>query len=252
MVKNYPGEEWKTVKFNFEYTNDGSIEISNFGRLRTFNKLSAGNIINGSMINGYRIVRLKFYKPREGQEQEKFDKQQQQLYRLARKIKAQKENGESKQVIKEATERLETMKKNLSKKFQADLKDRTIHYHSLIHRLVATYFLKKPGAKQTVVGHIDHNKLNNKASNLKWMTPAENYEHQQHSPHVIKEKKLRKDRHNLNSKSTKLTVEKVMQIKKLLKQDIPLRHLARKFGVTDTQIIRIKRGENWSNVKAAK
>lgn len=252
MVKNYPGEVWKTIKFDFEYSNEGHIEISNFGRLRTFNKLSDGNIINGSMINGYRIVRLKFYRPREKQEQEKFDKQQQQVYRLARKLKSQIDSGESKQVIKETTERLQTMRKNLTKKFQDDLKERTMHYHSLIHRLVATYFLKKPGSKQTVVAHLDHNKLNNHSSNLKWMTPEENYEHQQHSPHVIKEKKLRKNRHNLNSKSTKLTVEKVMQIKKLLKQEMPLRHLARKFGVTDTQIIRIKRGENWGNVKPAK
>jgi len=252
MVKNYPGEVWKTIKFDFEYTNGGHIEISNHGRLRTFNKLSDGNIIGGSMINGYRIVRLKFYRPRDKQEVEKFDKLQQQVNRLAKKLKSQKENGESKQVIKETTERLLTMRKNLSKKFQDDLKERTMHYHSLIHRLVATYFLKKPGAKQTVVAHLDHNKLNNHASNLKWMTPEENYQHQQQSPHVIKEKKLRKTRHNLNSKSTKLTVEKVMQIKKLLKQDTPMRHLARKFGVTDTQIIRIKRGENWGNVKAAK
>ncbi len=38
MTKDYPGEKWKTVTFDFEFTNDFRIEISSYGRLRTFNK----------------------------------------------------------------------------------------------------------------------------------------------------------------------------------------------------------------------
>ncbi|MEO6188765.1 MAG: hypothetical protein ABIO82_07700 [Ginsengibacter sp.] len=204
-TKNYPGEQWKTVKFDFEYSNEGRIEISNFGRLRTFNKISNGNIISGSMINGYRIIRLKLYHPRDEKIQTRLDYLQQQTFKLAKKIKSLKENKESKTAIIEAEKLLSTLKKNLSKKYQDDLKGRTINYHSLVHRLVADYFLKKPTAGQTIVAHLDFDKLNNRAFNLKWMTPEENYEHQKSSPHVIKEKLERRYGRKESSRATKLS-----------------------------------------------
>lgn len=252
MTKNYSGEKWKTVQFNFEFTNDCRIEVSNFGRLRTFNKVSDGNIVNGSMINGYRIIRLKLYTPRSEKIQTKLDYLQQQVFKLARKLKSQIKDGESKKVINETTLLLDTLKKNLSKKFQDDLKERTINYHSLFHRLVAGYFLKKPTSKQTIVAHLDHDKLNNRASNLKWMTAEENYEHQKISPFVIKEKQERRHRRKEDSRATKLTVTKVMLLKKLINQGKPMKQLVRQFKVTDTQIFRIKRGENWADIEAAK
>ena len=252
MTKNFPGEEWKTLKFDFEYTNSGKIEISNFGRLRSFNKLSNGNIVKGSMINGYRILRLKLYKPRDPAIQNRLNHLQQQVFKLARKLKSLKENNESKKVIAETTEVLAAFKKKVSKKFQADLKQRTINYHSLVHRLVADYFLKKPTAKQSIVAHLDYNKLNNRVNNLQWMTPEKNYEHQQNSPYVIKEKQERRHRPKENSRATKLTVTKVMLMKKLLNQGKPMKQLVKLFKVTETQILRIKRGENWGDVEAAK
>jgi hypothetical protein len=146
---------------------------------------------------------------------------------------------------------LSSLKKSLSKKFADDTKKRTINYHSLIHRLVADYFLKRPSDEHTIVAHLDHDKLNNKSSNLKWMTPTENYEHQKKSPHVIAEKNERRHRRKENSRATKLTVTKVMLLKKLLNQGKPLRTLVKQFKVTDTQILRIKRGENWADIEAA-
>lgn len=251
MTKDYPFEQWKTVKFDFEFTNDCRIEVSDFGRLRTFNKVSNGNIVNGSRINGYRIIRLKLYKPRDEKIQKKFDYLQQQVFKLARILKSLKDKNESKEKIHETTELLNSLKKNLSKKFKADLKKRTINYHSLIHRLVADYFLKKPTDKQTSVAHLDYDKLNNRANNLKWMTPEENYEHQKNSPHVIKEKQERIHRRKENSRATKLTVTKVMLLKKMLNQGKPMKQLVKQFKITDTQIFRIKRGENWADIQAA-
>ena len=35
-----------------------------------------------------------------------------------------------------------------------------------------------------MVAHLDYDKLNNRTTNLKWMTPDENYKHQQNSPYV--------------------------------------------------------------------
>lgn len=252
MTKDYPGEQWKAVKFDFGFTNDFRLEVSNFGRLRTFNKVSDGNIVNGSMINGYRIIRLKLFKPRAEKVQAKLDYLQQQVFKLARKLKLQIQNGESKIIINDTSLLLHTLKKNLSKKFQDDLKERTINYHSLFHRLVADYFLIAPTQKQTIVAHLDHDKLNNRANNLIWMTPEENYEHQKNSPHVIKEKQERRHRRKENSRATKLTVTKVMLLKKLINQNKPMKQLVRQFKVTDTQIFRIKRGENWADIEAAK
>ncbi len=252
MTKDYPGEQWKTLKFDIECTNEARTEVSNFGRLRTFNKISDGNIINGSMINGYKILRLKLYRPREEKIQKRLDAQQQQVFKMARKLKSFKDNNESKKLIAETAGLLEGLKANLSKKFKDDLKERTINYHSLVHRLVADYFLKKPATKQTIVAHLDHNKLNNRANNLKWMTPEENYEHQKSSPYVIKEKEQRRLRPKENSRSTKLTVTKVMLMKKLMNEGKPMKQLVKIFKVTETQIIRIRRGENWSDIEAAK
>jgi hypothetical protein len=252
MTKNFSGEQWKTIKFDFEFTNEGRIAVSNFGRLRTFNKVSDGNIVNGSMINGYRIIRLKLYKPREEKIQNRLDYLQKQVFKLTRKLKSLKDNNERKKIIAEPAELLDTLKKNLSKKFQDDLKQRTINYHSLVHRLVADYFLKKPTAKHTIVAHLDHDKLNNRASNLQWMTPKENYEHQKNSPNVIKEKQERRHRRKEDSRATKLTVTKVMLLKKMINQGKPMKQLVKQFKVTDTQIFRIKRGENWADIEAAK
>lgn len=252
MKNEYPGEQWKTVTFDFDFTNDFRLEVSNHGRLRTFNKISDGNILKGSMINGYRIVRLKLYTPRDEKLQHRLDFLKRQVFTLARKLKSLRENNESKKIIDETTVLLDTLKRNLSKKFQDDLKVRTINYHSLVHRLVADYFLKKPTAKQTIVAHLDHEKLNNRAGNLKWMTPGENYEHQKISPYVIKEKQERRHRRKENSRATKLSVTKVMLMKKLINEGKPMKQLVKQFKVTDTQILRIKRGENWGDVNAAK
>lgn len=248
IIKNYPGEQWKTLKFNVEFTNEGRIDVSNFGRLRTFNKISDGNLINGSMINGYRVLKLKLYKPRDEKIQKRFDYLQQQVLKLARKLKSLKNNNESKKTIFDTAALLDTVKTSLSKKFKDDLKERTINYHSLVHRLVADYFLKKPSDMQTIVAHLDYDKLNNRANNLQWMTPEQNYEHQKNSPHVIKEKHDRRQ----NPRATKLTVTKVMLLKKLLRQDKPMKQLVKLFKVTETQILRIKRGENWTDIEAAK
>lgn len=252
MATDYPGEQWKTVRFNIEFTNDFRIEVSSFGRLRTFNKISNGNIIKGSMINGYRIVRLKLYRPRDEQAQAKLTNLQQKIFKLARKLKSQINDGESKEIILQTTLELETLKKSVSKKFQKDLKERTINYHSLIHRLVAEYFLPHPKPEQTIVAHLDHNKLNNRVHNLKWMTAQENYEHQKSSPYVIADKKLRQERQQSNPNRAKLTVTKVMLLKKLLNEGKPTKQLVKLFKISDMQIIRIRRGENWSNIPPAK
>jgi hypothetical protein len=252
METNNITEKWKRIKFDFEFTNQGTIEVSNLGRLRTFNKVAQGNIINGSITNGYKVIRLKLYSPRAEALQKKFDaavKKSNTLFKNLRKLELA---GAKKKELKEAADLLAAHKKDLSKKFQQDLKDRTINHHFLNHRIVAKYFLPAPKKNQTIVAHLDFNKLNNAASNLQWMTPEENYAHQSKSPYVIKEKKERKKKNSTNPINAKLTTEKVAKIKKQLLANISVSKLAKDFAVTETQIYRIKKGENWAEVKASK
>lgn len=48
--------------------------------------------------------------------------------------------------------------------------------HHDVHRLVAKYFIDNPENKETV-NHIDGNKLNNKPTNLEWLSQQENIQH---------------------------------------------------------------------------
>ena len=63
MTKNFIGEKWATVKFDFYFTNNMLLEVSNFGQVRTFTKLADGKLLKGSNINGYRAITLKLFKP---------------------------------------------------------------------------------------------------------------------------------------------------------------------------------------------
>ncbi|MBC7688038.1 MAG: HNH endonuclease [Aquabacterium sp.] len=262
MEKNYPGEQWKPIVFNFDFVNETRIEVSSYGRIKTFNKVSKGNIIKGSMVNGYQIIRLKFFKAREDSVQKRLDYLQKQAIQLNQKIKKQQlalaelspkdaAYAEGKKQIENSTLLLTKLRESVSKKFSDDLKSRTIYYQALIHRLVAEYFTKQPSPQHTLVAHIDYDKLNNNKSNLKWMTPDENYSHQRFSPNVIASKAYLDGRRKEDAKSTKLSVTKVMLMKKLINEGKPMKQLVKQFKVTETQILRIKRGENWAEVQAA-
>jgi HNH endonuclease/Helix-turn-helix domain of resolvase/NUMOD4 motif len=252
MEKSMPGERWKNVEFNFDYASENRIEVSNFGRVRSFNRLSEGNILEGSMINGYKIIRLKFFAERDEAAERKFIYHNKQIAKFTVKVRQMKLNRESKTAIKEATVLLDGLRMNQKKKLAADWKSRATNYHSLVHKLVADYFLKKPSENHTIVAHLDYDKLNNRASNLKWMTHEENVIHQRSSPHVLAEKEKRRGGSGRTSRTTKLSLTKVMLLKKLLNEGKPVKSLVKQFKVSDMQIYRIKNGENWGDVPAAK
>lgn len=251
MLKSFPGERWKEVQFDFDFSNNYRLQVSNFGRLRSFNRDSDGDTLKGSTINGYHIIRLKFFKPRDPKNEARLNNLKKQADKLSAKLKQQIAAKENKKTIKETSAQLASLKNDMHRKFMDDIKGRTIHYHALVHRLVAEYFLLKHKPEQTVVAHLDYKKLNNRADNLKWMSPEENYKHQQKSPLVIKEKKDRKQNVRPNPKVAKLTIEKVKQLKKMLNQGKSVKSLVKQFKVSDMQVYRIKRGENWGHVKAA-
>ncbi|WP_225875999.1 hypothetical protein [Flavobacterium kayseriense] len=123
--------------------------------------------------------------------------------------------------------------------------------HKFISKLVAELFIPKTSEDQTYVLHLDRVRDNDDYRNLKWATREEMMEHSRNSP-FVKQARLNLIEHNLKADGAKLTVTKVMLIKKLLakpNQTTRLKMIAKQFGVSEMQISRIKTGENWSQVK---
>ncbi|MCY7350929.1 MAG: NUMOD4 motif-containing HNH endonuclease [Cytophagaceae bacterium] len=113
-----------------------------------------------------------------------------------------------------------------------------------VHKLVADFFLEKPSPEHKFVIHLDFEKINNHYENLKWATREQMHEHNRENP-ALKEKPMPR-----RTKNYKLTESKVIMIKKLLKKDKSrLKMIAKQFGITHTQLNRIRSGENWGYVK---
>ena len=114
---------------------------------------------------------------------------------------------------------------------------------SYIHRVVALLYCEKREDQKFVI-HLDFDKLNNKASNLKWANRSELNEHNKKNP--IHEKKLGKRTYS------KLTEGRVRMIKKKIfdpNRRTRMRLIAKQFGISEMQLYRIKSGENWGSVK---
>lgn len=248
--QSFIGEEWKTVNLRNRYVKDYQLEISNLGRLRSVTSKGI-NLLNGSETNGYRVIRLKFFKPRKEKDQLLLDTFLEKIRELKKEVKKNKKEG-TVDAFKKAQAELEKVQREKDKFLKKDSKQRIVYYQALVHRLVAEYFLRDKDIKDKVVAHLDFNKYNNRPSNLKWMTSEENMEHQQNSPYVIADYKKRKNRFVPSKNNSKLTETKVMYLKKLLNEGKSMKQLVRMFKVTETQIVRIKKGENWGRVKAAK
>ncbi len=123
--------------------------------------------------------------------------------------------------------------------------------HLFYSKLIATLFVPKESEDQTYVLHLDRVRDNDDVQNLKWATYDEMLAFGKASPKVIEAKK-NLIKHNLKANGRKLTVTKVMLIKKILAkpdQKTRLKMIAKQFGVSEMQIRRIKSGENWSQIK---
>lgn len=115
-----------------------------------------------------------------------------------------------------------------------------------VHRLVALAFVSKPSPKHDFVVHKDYNKGNNVATNLGWVTRKELSEHNRQNPNV-------KEGHQKTVglvRRSKLTETDVIRLKlKMKRGKTKLYLIAREFGITQTQLCRIRRGENWGHIK---
>ena len=112
-----------------------------------------------------------------------------------------------------------------------------------IHKLVAINFIKNEQPERTFVIHKDYDKLNNQVRNLKWVSKSELEEHLKHNPN---KKIIFGQRHY-----SKLDETTVIRLKKRIfdpNRRTRLKLLAKEFGISEMQLYRIKRGENWANV----
>ena len=127
--------------------------------------------------------------------------------------------------------------------------------HRFFHKLVAEHFLEKTSDEQAYVLHLDHNLSNDHVGNLKWATKKEMLEHQQTNPKVLKARKVSTKRiveYSRKRDGYKLTSTKVMHIKMLLakpNRTTRMKTIAKRFGISLTQLYRIKTGKNWGHVK---
>lgn len=111
-----------------------------------------------------------------------------------------------------------------------------------VHKLVADAFIKKQKGRDFVF-HIDGNKLNNFWKNLKRANRKEMTQHQvEMGVYLHKNRKM--------PSHAKMNETKVKLLKKRLREGKTKRKvLAKSFGITETQVRRIEKGENWGHVK---
>ena len=133
---------------------------------------------------------------------------------------------------------------------------RKISYrHKFFHRLVAENFLTRTSDEQTFVLHLDYVLSNDHVGNLKWATKQEMLEHQRKNSKVLKARSVSTKRlleFNKKREGYKLTTTKVIHIKKILanpKRRTRMKIIARRFGISEMQLYRIKTGKNWGHVK---
>jgi NUMOD4 motif len=117
-----------------------------------------------------------------------------------------------------------------------------------IHREMAKLFIKRLSPAHKYVIHINHNKLDNNAKNLKWATLDVMISHQQDSPAKIAYKKKQANK----TVGLKLTASQVKKIKLSLfnkNRKLTIKQIADQYDVSEMTMYRIKSGENWGKVK---
>lgn len=247
-------EIWKEYPLNYEFENQTKVEVSNLGRIRTYNSyFPEGKIAKGSTQEGYPVLRLKLFKSRSAVDAEKLQTLQSQIDELGAMIKSLGTKNDVLEKKKELrAQRDELIQKRKKQNHRID-KKRTIHVTIMFHKAVATLFLETPtDPDKKFVIHKDFDKTNNEVENLAWASREDLKERYPNKPKVILakfKKQFMTDDYKPNTKMGKLTENEVLRIKQRLKKGDSLRTLAKQYGVSDMQIHRIKTGENWSHVK---
>jgi len=116
----------------------------------------------------------------------------------------------------------------------------------LVHKLVAMVFVKKENENQTIVIHLDWNKRNNHYKNLQWVTKVAAYE--RIMPRL---QEINKIKNKGIIRNSKLKADDVKVLKGMLEKGVKQNVIAKLFSISEMQVTRIKRGENWAKIKPA-
>lgn len=242
-------EIWVEHPSETEGTSFTKFEISNFGRLKIYNKLSPdGRITSGTLVNGVPSYIYKIYRP--APEKDSIDLAElEEKYLEARKMVAKFRYQPVKLAQwKKKRDKLKDAKKKLNRKI---LKKREASVVLIIHRLVAEYFLEKPTdpAKIFVI-HKDFDKANNHVDNLAWASQDEiSARHPQQPKLVLHRFKMQLYNIPRTARNKKLSENDVLYIKKRFKKNANVERLAKRFNVSTATINAIKTGKTWKNVK---
>ena len=255
-------ETWKEIEIKEPFAEKFQIFVSNYGKVKRITKATEEErILRQGMSEGYPTANFSMMMSLSEKENFTFIENRFEIAGIKKSIKnleAQLSNLDlSKSELTEIEEKIVETKGalnkstlNYKKKYRKCELKRKKTLYLLVHRVVAQNFVNQPTEDHNLVAHLDFDKLNNHHSNLKWMTREENVEHQKKSPFVIKSKIKAQER--TAPQTSKLTVKQVMILKKRLNEEgVSLAILAKRYKVTQTQLLRIKRGENWAKVPAA-
>lgn len=125
-----------------------------------------------------------------------------------------------------------------------DSKKRATRKKFPVHKLVAYYFVKNddPDSKHAVI-HKDYDKLNNHYSNLQWVDSHEAGMHAWNN----EDRATRLNFLKITNRKNKLSPEKAEAIRRRYERgNSTMKQIARQYGVSEMQISRVVRGENWS------
>ncbi len=174
-LRKIDDEQWKKITFA-----DKHYEISNYGRIKSFNGSEEGKILKCGNVRGFATIGLRV-------------------------------QGKKKQFC--------------------------------VHKLAAEYFIPRDDENQSVVIHKDWNKANNYVRNLQWITPEDSYKRMH--------KKLKDDqkKNGRTVTNSKLKAEDIILLKRMLKNGIKQNVVAKLFAISEMQVTRIKRNENWAHIK---
>ncbi len=114
--------------------------------------------------------------------------------------------------------------------------------YKLIHRLILESFKPIENSDNFECNHVDGNKENNFVENLEWCTPSENIKH-------AFEIGLKSNKGEKNP-NTKLTKQKIIQIKLLIEKKLKQKEIAKISGVSQQTISMIKTGSIWNDIKS--
>ncbi len=138
------------------------------------------------------------------------------------------------------------LKQGLINNFPAvSLKINKKNIRFFVHKLVAEIWLSKPDFEPDHVIHLDWNTKNNHINNLQWASKE----------HVaVRKAEYLKIKYNDPSRPKVITQNKLKErdvkvIKTMILRGVPNVTIAKMFCISDMQVTRIKRGENWGHIK---